>query len=106
MASPAEVDIGTLIERREGVYGGRPVLKGTRFPVSMIGVLVREGLTADEIHSEYAYHVDKALVYAGIAYYLANKEAIDAQIEQDQREHDEAARADREARPDVFPREA
>ena len=76
MAAPAEVDIGTLIERRPDVYSGHPVLKGTRFPVIQLAVLYQQGADAAEIHRRFP-QLDPALIHAGIAYYLANREAIE-----------------------------
>jgi uncharacterized protein (DUF433 family) len=91
MTAPTEVNIGTLIERRPGVYGGRPVLKGTRFPVLQIGALVQDGLDAAAIHHQYP-HLDPVLIHAGITYYLANREQIDRELEEEAREYEEAAR--------------
>jgi uncharacterized protein (DUF433 family) len=91
MTAPSEVDIGTLIERTPGVYGGRPVLKGTRFPVTLIGILHRQGLSPAEIHRRWLADMDIALVYAGLAYYLANRAAIDTQIAEDAELHDRLA---------------
>jgi uncharacterized protein (DUF433 family) len=91
MTAPTEVDIGTLIERRPGVYGGRPVLKGTRFPVLQIAVLHNEGQDAEEIQRRWLPHVDISLIYAGIAFYLANRDAIDAELEEERVAYEAAA---------------
>jgi uncharacterized protein (DUF433 family) len=96
MTAPGEVDIGTLVERRPGVYGGRPVLKGTRFPILAIASLVKQGWDADRIHREYLEHVNISLVYAGITYYLANRDAVDAELAADQAAYEAAAQAQRE----------
>jgi uncharacterized protein (DUF433 family) len=91
MTTPTEVDIGTLIERRPGVYGGRPVLKGTRFPVTLIGILYNDGLSPAEIHRRWLADLDISLVYAGLAYYLANREQVDAEIAAEHIAHEKAA---------------
>jgi uncharacterized protein (DUF433 family) len=90
MTTPTEVDIGTLIERRRGVYGGRPVLKGTRFPILQIAVHYQEGLDAAGIHRKYP-HLDLARMHAGIARYLANKQQIDFKLEEEASEYAEKA---------------
>lgn len=77
------------------MYGGRAVLKGTRFPVTLIGTLVRDGWSPQRIHEEYLADVDISLVYAGIAHYMANRAQVDAEIEDDAREYDRLAAAHR-----------
>jgi uncharacterized protein (DUF433 family) len=84
------VDIGMLIQSRPGVNGGRPCLAGTGLSVLQIAVFVREGLTPEQILNEYP-HLDLARVYAGVTYYLANKAALDEQLETEEREFYEAA---------------
>jgi hypothetical protein len=61
-----------------------------------IGVLHSDGVPPTEIARRW--EIDVVKVYAGIAYYLANKEAIDAEVEEETRLYHEAAAADREAR--------
>lgn len=79
MAAPATVDIGTLITRRAGVYGGRPCLAGTRFPVMQIALMHNEGLTPEKMKAEYSF-LDLTAIYAAVAYYLANRAAVDAEL--------------------------
>ncbi|MCC7363466.1 MAG: DUF433 domain-containing protein [Dehalococcoidia bacterium] len=81
MTAAAPVDIGTLITRTPGVYGGRPCLVGTRFPVLQVAACYRDGMSPEQIASEYG-PLDLAAVYAGVAYYLANQAAIDAELEE------------------------
>ncbi len=83
MTAPTEVDIGTLIERRPGVYGGRPVLKGTRFPVMQLAVMHQQGADMNEILRRLP-HLDPVLVHAGLAYYLANRELVDAELAEEE----------------------
>lgn len=91
MTAPQEVDIGTLIESRPDVYGGRPCLAGTRFPVLQIASDFRRGMSASEIVDAYE-GLDEAHVHAGIAYYLANKDAVDAELEAERREYNDELR--------------
>ena len=90
MTAPAEVDIGTLIERTPGVYGGRPVLKGTRTPVFLIAEVYAREQDANAVLRDLS-HLDPALVMAGLAYYLANRELIDAEMDEEARLYDEEA---------------
>lgn len=85
----AEVELNSLIERIPGVQGGRPCLTGSGMPVIQIAVHYKAGRTAEEILEGYP-HLDNARVYAGIAYYLANKAAIDAELDEELREFQQA----------------
>ncbi len=80
MATTALFDIGTLIQSRPDYNGGRPCLAGTRLSVLQVAVLYKEGLTPDQILEEYP-HLDLARIHAGIAYYLANRAAMDAELD-------------------------
>jgi uncharacterized protein (DUF433 family) len=82
MATTAPFDIGTLITSTPGVYGGRPCLAGTRFPVLQIAAYVRDGWTAAQILREHP-RLDEAKVHAGITYYLANRAEFDAELDMD-----------------------
>ncbi len=82
MPSTAPFDIGTLITSTPGVYGGRPCLAGTRFPVLQVAAYVRDGWTAEQILEEYP-HLGREKVHAAIAYYLANREAFHAELDVD-----------------------
>ncbi|MCC7363464.1 MAG: DUF433 domain-containing protein [Dehalococcoidia bacterium] len=95
MTTAAPVDIGSLITRTPGVYGGRPCLVGTRFPVLRVAAEYAGGTTAEELARDY--ELDLAAVYAGIAFYLANRAAIDAEMEEEERLYQEGARQQREA---------
>lgn len=83
MTAPTEVDIGTLIERRADVYHRRAVLKGTRFPVMQLAVMHQQGADMNEILRRLP-HLDPVLVHAGLAYYLANRELVDAELAEEE----------------------
>ena len=72
------VELGSLLDSDPGHRGGRPFISGTRVSVARIGILYSQGASPEEITDRY----DLALpqVYAALAYYLANREAIDADI--------------------------
>ena len=91
MASPSTVELGELITRIDGVCGGRPCLRDTRFPVAQVAACFNDGMTAEEIDAEYG-PLELAAIYAGIGYYLANKASIDAELEERARLSDALAR--------------
>jgi uncharacterized protein (DUF433 family) len=76
------IDIGTLIVRSPETCGNRPRIVGTRMTVGRIATLWQQGLTAEEIHSEYP-HLNLAQIYAALAYYHANHEEIEQFLIQD-----------------------
>jgi uncharacterized protein (DUF433 family) len=75
----AIVDIGTLIVRTPQVTGGRPCIVGTRMAVQNIVMDSQAGLSPEDIVAEYP-HLSLAQVYAALAYYYANQEAMDREI--------------------------
>lgn len=81
---PAVTQIGSLIERRAGVHGGRPCLAGTSVSVRRIALLHNAGLIPEEIAREFA-HLSLAQIHAALAYYYANREEIDADLEAETR---------------------
>ena len=80
MSAPALVNIASLIEASPGVNGGRPCLAGTALSVRQLAILQREGLSPESILAEYP-HLDLKRIYAGLAYYLANKDIFDAELD-------------------------
>ncbi|MBR8834025.1 MAG: DUF433 domain-containing protein [Stigonema ocellatum SAG 48.90 = DSM 106950] len=72
-------EIGTLIVRTPGICGGRPRIAGQRVTVQNIAIDFKAGIRPEEIVFERPY-LTLAQVYAALAYYFANQEAIDAEI--------------------------
>ncbi len=97
---PDPVDIGTLIVSTPDIRGGRPRIAGTGVTVQRIAVWYKLGADPDKIGYRIG-HLSPAQVYAALAYYHANREMIDAQIEADDAEAEalerEAAQPIREA---------
>jgi len=79
------VDIGTLIVTSPDVRHNRPRISGTGVTVQRIVILYKSGLSPEEIADEFG-HLSLAQVYAGLAYYYANKEQIEAAIAADKAE--------------------
>jgi uncharacterized protein (DUF433 family) len=81
-------DIGTFIVRTPGTCGGRPRIAGHRITVHNIAIAKRcceaqidfkAGMKPEDIVAERP-QLTLAQVYAALAYYYANKDAIDAEI--------------------------
>ena len=62
------------------VRNGRPCIVGTRITVHRIAIWYKLGYSAEEIFHQYP-HLTLAGVYAALAYYHANRELIDAEID-------------------------
>lgn len=89
MASTAPFDIGTLITCTPGVYGGRPCLAGTRFPVLQIAAHAQAGIGPEQLALDFGLELVK--VYAGYAYYFANQQNVDAELAADTAEFERMA---------------
>jgi uncharacterized protein (DUF433 family) len=76
------VDIGMLIVRSPEMCGDRPRIVGTRITVGQLATLWKQGLSAEQIQYEYP-HLKLDQIYAGLAYYHANKEEIEAILAKD-----------------------
>jgi uncharacterized protein (DUF433 family) len=75
-------DIASVhVERRPGVCGGIPVIRGTRFPVrSVVVYVLRQGKAPEEIVREWP-HLSLAQVHGALAYYYDHQAEIDADLE-------------------------
>jgi uncharacterized protein (DUF433 family) len=85
------VDIGPFIDQREGYRGGRPFIVGTGITVDAISCRHRiDGWDPGKI--AYEYDITLPQVMAALAFYFANKETIDREIEDQSREFEAYAR--------------
>jgi uncharacterized protein (DUF433 family) len=71
--------IGTLLSRSGTICGGRIRIDGTRITVNQIVTCYQNALTAEEIVQQYP-HINLAQIFAALAYYHANREAIDNEL--------------------------
>lgn len=71
--------IHPYVQRRPDVQGGRPVIKGSRFPVSSIVQNHRRGLSVDEILRDFP-HLAPAEVYDALSFYYDHRAEIDTEI--------------------------
>lgn len=78
-------DIGALIVRSPEVRGGRPRIAGTGVNVRRVVSWYKLGLSPEEIADEFG-HLTLAQVYAALAYYQANREEIEADLEAEEAE--------------------
>ncbi len=95
----AVTEIGSLITVSPGVCGGRPRIAGTGVSVRRIAGWYKLGMTPEEIADNYG-HVSVAQVHAALAYYLANQEAMDAEMAAEEAEADRLEREHRSSRAD------
>ncbi len=91
---PTVTQIGSLIETRAGVHAGRPCIAGTSVSVRQIAQWYNAGLVPEEIVQKFG-HLSLAQVHAALAYYHANREAIEADLDADARATEALERADR-----------
>lgn len=92
------MEIGQLIVKTPGTCGGRARLSARRIPVSSVYRWFLSGLDPEEISEKYEA-VTLAEIYAAIAYALANREEITAEIEQEDRIEVEARQRGQQAQP-------
>ena len=80
-------DIGTLIVQSPEIRGGRPRIAGTGVTVRRIVGWYKLGLSPEEIARRVG-HLSLAQVHAALAYYHANREAIEADIAAEEAEYE------------------
>ena len=85
----AVTDIGTLITQTPGVRGGRPHVAGTGMTVMRIAGWHKLGYSPEEIARKI--RLSLAQIHAALAYYHANQEAIDADLDHETAEYDRLA---------------
>jgi uncharacterized protein (DUF433 family) len=83
------IDIGTLITQSPEICGGRPRVAGTGISVMRIAGWHRLGYNPEEI--ALTMNLTLAQVHAALAYYHANREAIDSDLDNEASEYDRLA---------------
>jgi uncharacterized protein (DUF433 family) len=86
----AVIDIGTMITSSPDIRGGRPRVAGTGVTVMRIAGWYKLGYGPEEIAE--MIQLSLAQIYAALAYYHANREAIDADLDHEAAEYDRLAR--------------
>lgn len=82
------IALETMLIATPGTCGGRPRINGTRISVQQIAAQFKRGLSAEDIEQVYE-HLSLAQVYAALAYYLANREEIDAALAEEETLYDQ-----------------
>jgi uncharacterized protein (DUF433 family) len=83
------IDIGSFIDQREGYRGGRPFVVGTGVTVDAIACrFAIDGLTPGELAMHF--NLSLAQVMAALTFYEANRDAIESDLEAQEREAREA----------------
>ena len=88
------LEIGSMITSDPRIHRGRPIIAGTGVTVARIVGWYQLGLSPEEIADELR-HLSLAQVYAALAYYHANREAMDADIASAQAEAEQLEAAHR-----------
>ena len=81
----ATVSIDSLIVSTPNICGGRPRIDGSRITVQHIVNEIKAGITPEEILEDKP-HLTLAAIYTALAYYYANKELLDAEFAEYERE--------------------
>ncbi len=68
------------VEKVRTISGLRPMLKGTRIPVSIIVGYLRVGETPESLANEVIPHVSLAAIYDALSYYYDHKEELEKEI--------------------------
>ena len=97
---PPASTLSDLLWLRPDYRGGRLCIAGTGISVGRIGILYAEGRTCEEIWSDLFEPATLAHIYAALAYYLANQEAVDADI---QARDDDGIRLEKEYKAQLEP---
>ena len=90
MAAPTTVPLSSLLVSRPGFRQGRPCLRGTGITVHAVAAAHLQGLSAEEICAENP-DLDPSLFHAALAYYFANREQVEADLEHDRVEGERLA---------------
>ena len=83
------IDIGTLITNSPEVCSGRPRVAGTGVTVMRIAGWHRLGCSPEEIARKTGLTL--AQIHAALAYYHANQEGIDSDLDHEASEYDRLA---------------
>ena len=91
------IDIGTLITQTPEMCGGHPRVSGTAVSVMRIAGWHRLGYNPEEIARKT--DLTLAQIHAALAYYHANQQTIDSDLENEAAEYDRLAVEHRSKQP-------
>ena len=87
MAAPTVVDIGSLIYSDPGYRHGKPCIAGTGMSVQSVAIRYQQGMSAETMAADIP-DIPLSHFHAAIAFYLANRARIEADIAADEAEGD------------------
>lgn len=90
MATSQITDLNSLLVSKPGYRNGWPCLRGTGIPVHNVAAHYLMGYTVEQLCDENP-GLDPSLFYAAVAYYLANRERVDSEIEAERIEEERLA---------------
>ena len=94
-----EMTTNPHIDITPGTCGGKPRIAGSRIRVSQIVLLTEQGQSPDAIVAAYP-HLSLAGVYAALAFYHDNRDAIDEEIREADDDYAQVKRASQLAAKD------
>ncbi|PKO21072.1 MAG: hypothetical protein CVU38_16725 [Chloroflexi bacterium HGW-Chloroflexi-1] len=80
-----QTDINTFITQSPQIRGSRPRIAGTGVTVRRVVNWYKQGFDPEEIADQFG-HLTLAQVYAALAYYHANRDEIEQDLEAEERE--------------------
>src|SRR5262245_35758883 len=89
--------LDAMLVKTPGVCGGRLRIDGTRITVNQIAVMYKQGYSAEDIVAAYR-HLSLSHVYAALAFYLGNRNEIDAELAEEDRLYDVLKKQEEERR--------
>jgi len=68
------------IVSQKDFYGGRPIIKGTKFPVrSAVVYILKQGMSPEEVVREFP-HLTLAQIYDALSFYYDHQEEIEKDL--------------------------
>jgi uncharacterized protein (DUF433 family) len=79
MSTPTPQVLHPYVERNPAIHGGRPIIKGTRIPVTSIVQNYQRGLSVEEILGEFP-QLSPSAVYDALSYYHDHRGEMDKEL--------------------------
>ena len=83
MATDQATELSSLLVSKPGYRNGWPCLRGSGITVHNVGVRFSQGVTIQKMCEENP-DLDPSLFYAAVAYYLANRELVEQQLDEEE----------------------
>ena len=79
------VQLDAILVRTPGVCGGRLRIDGTRVTVHQIATLYKRGESAEDMVQHFP-HLALGQIYAALAYYHSDRDAVEKELAEEQAE--------------------